>query len=38
MRLKALIREHQPRCLVIDPLSAMVSAGGVIPALSVAAN
>jgi circadian clock protein KaiC len=36
MRIKALIREQKPRCLVIDPLSAMVKAGGRIPALGVA--
>jgi circadian clock protein KaiC len=35
MRVKALIREHKPRCLVIDPLSAMVKAGGRISALGV---
>lgn len=35
MRIKALIREQKPRCLVIDPLSAMVKAGGRIPALGV---
>jgi circadian clock protein KaiC len=28
IKLKALIREHQPRCLVIDPLSAIAKAGG----------
>ena len=36
IRIKALIREHKPRCLVIDPLSAMVKAGGQISALGVA--
>ena len=35
MKIKALIREQKPRCLVIDPLSAMVKAGGRIPALGV---
>ena len=36
MRLRRMIEEHAPRCLVIDPLSAMIKAGGLIPALSVA--
>jgi circadian clock protein KaiC len=27
IRLQALIREHQPRCMVIDPVSAMLKAG-----------
>jgi circadian clock protein KaiC len=34
--LKALIREHQPRCMVIDPLSAIAKAGGRAAARSVA--
>jgi circadian clock protein KaiC len=34
--LKALIREHQPRCMVIDPLSAIAKAGGIAAARSVA--
>jgi circadian clock protein KaiC len=34
--LKALIREHQPRCMVIDPLSAIAKAGGLAAARSVA--
>jgi len=34
--LKALIREHQPRCVVIDPLSALAKAGGLTAARSVA--
>jgi circadian clock protein KaiC len=34
--LKALIREHQPRCVVIDPLSAIAKAGGLAAARSVA--
>jgi circadian clock protein KaiC len=34
--LKTLIREHQPRCLVIDPLSAIAKAGGLAAARSVA--
>lgn len=36
MRIKSLIREQKPRCLVIDPLTAMVKAGGRIPALGMA--
>ena len=35
-RIKKLIREQKPRCLVIDPLTAMVKAGGRIPALGMA--
>jgi circadian clock protein KaiC len=35
-KLKALIREHQPRCMVIDPLSAIAKAGGLAAARSVA--
>jgi circadian clock protein KaiC len=38
MSIKAQIEEIHPRCLVIDPLSAMVTAGGQIPALGVARN
>jgi circadian clock protein KaiC len=38
MSIKAQIEETHPRCLVIDPLSAMVTAGGQIPALGVARN
>jgi len=34
--LKALIREYQPRCMVIDPLSAIAKAGGLAAARSVA--
>lgn len=36
LRLRALIRQHRPRCMVVDPLSAMVKAGGQISALGVA--
>ena len=36
LRIRALIDEHQPRCLIIDPLSAITRAGGAVPALSVA--
>lgn len=35
MRIKTLIREESPRCLVIDPLTAMVKAGGRIAALGM---
>ena len=28
IKLKSLIREHRPRCMVIDPLSAIAKAGG----------
>jgi len=30
------IDEHEPHCMVIDPLSAILKAGGAVPALSVA--
>jgi circadian clock protein KaiC len=36
MTLRRLIEEHEPSCVVVDPLSAMIKAGGFIPALSVA--
>lgn len=36
IKLKALIREHRPRCLVIDPLSAIAKAGGLAAARAVA--
>jgi circadian clock protein KaiC len=36
LRLKALIREHRPRCMVIDPLSAIAKAGGIDAARAVA--
>jgi circadian clock protein KaiC len=36
LKLKALIREHKPRCLVIDPLSAIAKAGGLAAARAVA--
>jgi circadian clock protein KaiC len=35
MRIKMLIREQKPRCLVIDPLTAMVKAGGRIAAMGM---
>jgi circadian clock protein KaiC len=34
--LKTLMREHRPRCIVIDPLSAIAKAGGLTAARSVA--
>ncbi|MEX1073775.1 MAG: circadian clock protein KaiC [Burkholderiales bacterium] len=37
-KLKALIREHRPRCLVIDPLSAIAKAGGLAAARAVASR
>jgi circadian clock protein KaiC len=36
IKLKALIREHRPRCMVIDPLSAIAKAGGLTAARAVA--
>ncbi|MFA5941629.1 MAG: circadian clock protein KaiC [Sinimarinibacterium sp.] len=36
LKLKALIREQQPRCMVIDPLSAIAKAGGIAAARAVA--
>ncbi|NLG51694.1 MAG: circadian clock protein KaiC [Chloroflexi bacterium] len=36
VHLRSLIRTHQPHCLVIDPLSAMMNAGGQTSALAVA--
>ncbi|HEX8203024.1 MAG TPA: ATPase domain-containing protein, partial [Isosphaeraceae bacterium] len=36
MTLRALIREHRPKGVVIDPLSAMIQAGGDLTARSVA--
>ena len=36
VKLKALIREHRPRCMVIDPLSALAKAGSISSARSVA--
>jgi len=35
-KLKALIREHRPRCMVIDPLSAIAKSGGIGAARAVA--
>ena len=36
MRIKRLITEHRPRCLVIDPLSALARVGGGLAARAVA--
>jgi circadian clock protein KaiC len=36
VKLKALIAEHRPLCMVIDPLSAIAKAGGLMAARSVA--
>ncbi len=36
VRLKALIREHRPQCMVIDPLSAIAKSGGLAAARAVA--
>jgi circadian clock protein KaiC len=36
LKLKALIREHRPRCMVIDPLSAIAKSGGIAAARAVA--
>jgi circadian clock protein KaiC len=36
VKLKSLLREHRPRCMVIDPLSALAKAGGLSAARAVA--
>lgn len=36
LKLKALIREHHPRCMVIDPLSAIAKSGSIAAARAVA--
>jgi circadian clock protein KaiC len=36
IKLKSLVRQHKPRCLVIDPLSAIAKAGGLNAARAVA--
>jgi circadian clock protein KaiC len=38
VKLKSLIREHRPRCMVIDPLSAIAKAGGLSAARAVASR
>src|SRR5207237_10231912 len=38
VKLKALIREIRPRCMVIDPLSAIAKAGGIDAARAVASR
>ena len=36
MKIKGIVREHQTRCMVVDPLSAIVKAGGALTAGRVA--
>lgn len=36
LALRALIRTHKPQVLIVDPLSALIKAGGDLPALAVA--
>jgi circadian clock protein KaiC len=36
LRIRRTMDDHEARCLVIDPLSAITKAGGAVPALSVA--
>jgi circadian clock protein KaiC len=36
VKVKALLREHRPRCMVVDPLSALAKAGGLTTARAVA--
>ena len=36
VKLKAMIREHRPRCMVIDPISAIAKSGGLAAARAVA--
>lgn len=36
IRIKHLVREHQPACVVIDPLSALVKVGGELAARNIA--
>ena len=36
MKIKGIVREHQSRCMVVDPLSAIVKAGGALTAGRVA--
>jgi len=36
VKLKTLIREHRPRCMVIDPISAIAKTGGIAAARAVA--
>ena len=38
VKLKALIREHQPRCVVIDPISALAKTGDLAVARAVASR
>lgn len=36
LQLKALLKEHEPACVAIDPISAMLKAGGAVEAAGVA--
>jgi circadian clock protein KaiC len=36
VKLKSLLREHRPRCMVVDPISALAKAGGLSMARAVA--
>ncbi|RPI53544.1 MAG: circadian clock protein KaiC [Chloroflexi bacterium] len=36
LTLRSLMRQHEPQTLIVDPLSALVKAGGSLPALGVA--
>jgi circadian clock protein KaiC len=36
VKIKSLLREHRPRCMVVDPLSALAKAGGLATARAVA--
>jgi len=36
VKLKSLLREHRPRCMIVDPLSALAKAGGLSVARAVA--
>jgi circadian clock protein KaiC len=38
VRLRSLIHEHRPRCMVIDPISALAKAGGLSAARTVASR
>jgi circadian clock protein KaiC len=38
VKLRSLIREHRPRCMVIDPISALAKAGALTAARSVASR
>jgi hypothetical protein len=36
MKIKRIVREHQSRCMVVDPISAIVKAGAALTAGRVA--